>query len=109
MSLHLSQDSKNNSSSSNNSSKNNPSRSRRKAKSYQCIDEYNDMKSALARMKETIGDETYIFRYTRKTIEGHKDFYNCHGNQGCPKTLYILRHSDSLKTSIWLAKDPHIH
>ena len=60
-------------------------------------------------MKEAIGDETYIYRYTRKTVEGQKDFYNCHGNQGCPKTLYILRHSDSLKASVWLAKGPHIH
>ena len=51
----------------------------------------------------------YKYRYTRKTIIGYKDWYHCHVNQKCPRTLYILRHSDSLKASIWLAKTHHQH
>ena len=51
----------------------------------------------------------YQYRYTRKSIKDDKDFYFCHGNQACPQCLYILRHSDSLKASIWLSGISHQH
>ena len=52
--------------------------------------------------------DTY-FVIQKHTFEGDKDYYFCHGNQQCPKCLYILRHSDSIKSSIWLAKVSHEH
>ena len=76
---------------------------------YKCIFEFNDCQSAIQKLKEPIGDAMYIFRYTRSTIEGYKDYYHCQGQQKCPKTLYILRHSDSLKASIWISSMPHAH
>jgi hypothetical protein len=73
------------------------------------IEEYDNFKEALERLKEAVGENAYVFLYTKKTVEGDKDYYFCHGNQQCPKCLYILRHSDSIKSSIWLAKVSHEH
>jgi len=84
-------------------------RKKRKTKSYKLIEEYGNFNEALARLKEPVGENSYVFRYTKKTFEGYKDYYFCHGNQQCPKCLYILRHSDSIKSSIWLAKVSHEH
>ena len=86
---------------------NNPSK--KINKKYKCILEYNNSTLALERIKEPICDETYRFRYKRKHVTGDKHFYFCHGNQNCPKSLYILFHSDSLITSIWLASCTHFH
>ena len=84
---------------------------KRKFKSYKCIEEYDNFNAARDRLKEPVGENTYIFRFSKQTIEGVKDYYYyCHGNQQCPKCLYILRHSDSIKkSSIWLAKVSHAH
>ncbi len=59
-------------------------------KKYKCILEYNNSTLALERIKEPIYDETYRFRYKRKHVTGDKHFYFCHGNQNCPKSLYIF-------------------
>ena len=75
---------------------------------YKCIFKFDDCHSAIQRLKEPIGD-MYIFRYTKSTIEGYKYYYHCQGQQKCSKTVYILRHSDSLKASIWLCSMPHAH
>ena len=82
---------------------------RRVLRSYKCILEFENCQFALQRLEEPIGDVMYIFRYTRSTISGDKDFYHCQGHQKCSKTLYILRHSDSLKASIWLCTAAHAH
>ena len=82
-------------------------KSRRTTRSYKCILEYESASEALKRIQEPIDDFKYRFRYTRETKEGTKDFYHCEGQIKCPKILYILRHSDSLKASIWLAKNSH--
>jgi hypothetical protein len=87
----------------------NQKQKKRKLKSYKLIEEYDNYNEALNRLKEPVGENTYVFRYTKKTFEGAKDYYFCHGNQQCPKCLYILRHSDSIKSSIWLAKVSHEH
>ena len=76
---------------------------------YECIMEFSDCPSAIRRLKQPICNTMYKFRYTRHTITGQKDFYHCQGHQKCPKTLYILRHSDSLKSSIWLCSMSHAH
>ena len=93
----------------NESAPNEKGRKFRKVKSYKCILEYESSEEAIERLKEPVGDSTYRFRYTRSTKEGEKDFYHCQGNQACPKTLYILRHKESTKTSIWLATLAHSH
>jgi hypothetical protein len=85
------------------------SRKLRKVKTYKCILEYESCQEASERLKEAVSDSIYRFRYTRSTKEGDKDFYHCQGNQNCPKTLYILRHNDSKKASIWLAAISHVH
>ena len=95
--------------SNNNSTANERSRKFRKVKSYKCILEYESLQDATDRLKEPVSDSTYRFRYTRSTKEGEKDFYHCQGNQSCPKTLYVLRHSDSSKISVWLATLSHVH
>ena len=82
---------------------------KRKIRPYKCIFEFEGYKSALERMAEPIDESSYTFRYTRPSIEGDKDFYHCRGHQKCPKTLYILRHSDSLNASIWICSMPHVH
>jgi hypothetical protein len=61
--------------------------------------ETKEFNEALARLKEPVGENAYVFRYTKQTFEGDKDYYFCHGNQQCPKCLYILRHIDSIKSS----------
>ena len=77
---------------------------RRTARSYKCILEFESASEALKRIQKPINDFKYRFRYTRETKEGAKDFYHCEGQLKSPKILYILRHSESLKASIWLAK-----
>ena len=68
---------------------------KRQLKSYKCILEYSDVKSATERLKEEICESNYIFRYTRPNTDGFKDYYHCQNNQKCPKVLYLLRHNDS--------------
>ena len=87
----------------------NSSNKKRKTKSYQCILEYEDFKSAQERLNEPVGEHSYKFRYTKRGLIGQKDYYFCHGNQKCPKNLYILAHSDSVKASIWLVRGQHKH
>ena len=82
---------------------------KRQLKSYKCILEYSDVKSATERLKEEICESNYIFRYTRPNTDGFKDYYHCQNNQKCPKVLYLLRHNDSLRSSIWISESPHVH
>jgi hypothetical protein len=69
----------------------NQKQKKRKLKSYKLIEEYDNYNEAFDRLKEPVGENTYVFRFTKKTFEGAKDYYFCHGNQQCPKCLYILR------------------
>ena len=82
---------------------------KRQLKSYKCILEYSDVKSANERVKEEICESNYIFRYTRPNTDGFKDYYHRQNNQKCPKVLYLLRHNDSLRSSIWISESPHVH
>jgi len=81
----------------------------RKRKPYKLISEYDNCQAAIERLKQPIADVFYRFRYTRHTVEGDKDYYYCQGYQKCPKTVFVLRHSDSLKASIYISNFPHIH
>ena len=48
-------------------------------------------------------------RYTRETDEGDKDYYSCRNNPKCSKTVFVLRHAESLETSIWISNNQHNH
>ena len=72
---------------------------KRRNRNYKCIIEYETYQSSLERIKEPVGDSTFRYRFKKKTIEGEKDFYYCFGNQHFPKSLYILRHSDTFTFS----------
>ena len=82
---------------------------KRKTKNYKCILEFDSYPAALKRLEEPLSDSQYIYRYSRNCLEGDKDYYFCQGQQKCPKCLYILRHSDSLKASIFICSRPHVH
>ena len=82
---------------------------KRKMKNYKCIFEYESHNQVVERMNEPIGDSTYRFRYKRKCLVGEKHYYFCNGNLDCPKSVYVLYHSESLKASIWLASGTHLH
>ena len=88
---------------------NNNSKKARVVKTYKCILEFNTCREAIERLKEPINDSRYRFRYTRNSQQGEKDFYHCDGNKKCPKTIYVLRHNDSIKATVWLAKNNHHH
>ena len=52
--------------------------------------ETKEFNEALARLKEPVGENAYVFRYTEHTFEGDEDYYFCHGNQQCPKYFFSI-------------------
>jgi len=71
--------------------------------------EYDSLENATNVIhKQLLGIE-WTKRWTNETQEGEKIYFSCKGHPKCPKQIYILRHSDSLKTSIYICEADHAH
>ncbi len=82
---------------------------RGRAKTYAEIQRFEDAKSADIAMEREINGQYWTRRNTIETDDGDKVYYSCKNYKDCPKTAYILRHSDSEDASLWVAECEHIH
>ena len=74
-------------------------------KEYEEVKRFNDYPSALLAIEEGIDNQKWTRRYSRDTQVGEKIFFPCINHPNCPKTLFLLKHDDSLDVSIWLCSD----